>query len=177
MYHMIHGAHLWIRKGLSQKLPQCNWAKGSTLACMDPCNSQVKNSPEPFDFKKESDLIQLTWTPYLYPHLNCQVKQFFCKKFLYSLERGRCQLSCLQEDNCFPRSRQLGLLELFCPWNLQGPLPLPRVYPALFRNLLKHRWDNNPKSLYHSVPETSKLSHLSDVFNSAYFCIEGTVTF
>lgn len=70
----------------SQELPQPNWAKGSTFACMHPYNSQVKNSPEYFDFKKGSDLIQLIWTPYLYPYLNFQVKQFFCEKFLYSLE-------------------------------------------------------------------------------------------
>lgn len=157
MYQMIHGTHLWIRKGLPQKLPQFNWAKGSTFACMDPYNSQVKNSPEYFGFTKESDLIHLTWTPYLYPHLNCQVKQFFYKKILYSLERGGCQLRPFEEENCFPRSRQLGLLDLFCPWNLQGHLPLPREYPALFRNLLKHEWDSHPKSPCQSVPETSKL--------------------
>lgn len=138
----------------SWELPQPNWAKGSTFACMHSYNSQVKNSTEYFDFKKGSDLIQLIWTPYLYPYLNFQVV-FLWEVFVFT--RGRCQLRHLQEENCFPRSRQLDLLELFCPWNLRGHLPLPYEYPALFKNLLKNEWDNHPKSPYQSEPQTSKL--------------------
>lgn len=44
---------------------------------------QVKNPPEYLGFIIESDLIQLTWMPQLYPRLNCQVKQFFYGKILY----------------------------------------------------------------------------------------------
>lgn len=48
---------------------------------------QVKNPPEYLDFIIGSDLIQLTWMPQLYPHLNCQVKQFSMGRFYFPGER------------------------------------------------------------------------------------------
>lgn len=118
---------------------------------------QVKHSPECFDFITEIDLIQLTWMPHLYPHLNCQVKQFFYGKFLCSLEKERCWLRRLKEETCFLRNRRLSLLELYCPWNLWGYLPPPLEHTALFRNILQHSWNNHIKILCEAVPESGKL--------------------
>lgn len=159
MNQMIYGSHLLIRKGIFQKLPQSNWVKGNTFACVDPQNSQRSTASQAltwvFWFHTEIDLIQLTRMPRLYPHLNCQVKQFFYGKFLCSLERERSWLRCFKEEICFLRNRQLSLLKLYCPWNLQGYLPLEHT--ALFRNILQHSWNNHTKILCESVPESGKL--------------------
>lgn len=161
MNQMIHGIHLWIRKGIFQKLPQSNWAKGNTFAWMDPQNSEGSTaSQEPtwvlgFHNREWSNPANLDAS--VVPTFKLPSEAIFLWEDSLSLERGRCRLRPPEEETCFPRNRQLSFLELFCPWNLQCHLSLPLGYTALFRNVLQHNWNNHLKIRCESVPESGKL--------------------